>query len=384
MQDELINKNNTIKIYPWNSTENPVKVNCIRYNQDSSLLIVATSKGYKIFSSSTFKELGENTDVINNFGDIHVAELYFSSKLVFLLPSKFNKDYTNNEIIIFDDYFQKQIGSLKTKKEKIQSFSVSKNLISIITMKEIIVVELKSLQIIEIIEDIAFNDKILSFNPFDYLAYTKSADRKTLYIETFKSENGKITSRKIQKIDSTFDFIQILHFSPDGNQIAVLSIFGNKLHIYKTQTGQLKNCIFLGPKIQTLDRIFFSEKKPNYLLFIRNDKIFNIYKLGKAKDKEQLQKCICNIDNDNDLVNRLNELDLKNAGLSKPRSMSKSKSVKEPHVYSDYSGRLLFADFERNKHKDLIFIDQEGKLIKYQFNKKKNGKIEPISMVQWI
>ena len=223
--------NDSLKIIPWNSTENPVKVNCIRYNQDLSLLIVATSKGYKIFSSSNFKELGENTDIINNFGDIHVAELYYSSKLVFLLPSKFNKNYTNNEIIIFDDYFQKQIASLKTKKEKIQSFSVSKNLISIITMKEIIVLELKSLKTIEVIEDIAFNDKILSFNPMDYLAYTKSADRKTLYIETFKNDNGKITSRKIQKIDTTFDFIQILHFSPDGGQIAVVSIFGNKLHI---------------------------------------------------------------------------------------------------------------------------------------------------------
>lgn len=376
--------NDSLKIIPWNSTENPVKVNCIRYNQDLSLLIVATSKGYKIFSSSNFKELGENTDIINNFGDIHVAELYYSSKLVFLLPSKFNKDYTNNEIIIFDDYFQKQIASLKTKKEKIQSFSVSKNLISIITMKEIIVLELKSLKTIEVIEDIAFNDKILSFNPMDYLAYTKSADRKTLYIETFKNDNGKITSRKIQKIDTTFDFIQILHFSPDGGQIAVVSIFGNKLHIYKTQTGQLKNCIFLGPKIQSLDRIFFSEKKPNYLLFIKNDKMFNIYKLGKAKDKEQFQKCICNIDNDDDLVNRLTELDLKNAGLSKPKSMPTSKSVKEPHVFSDYNGRLLFADFDRNKHRDLIFINHEGKLIKYQFNKKKNGKMEPISMVQWI
>ena len=376
--------NDSLKIIPWNSTENPVKVNCIRYNQDLSLLIVATSKGYKIFSSSNFKELGENTDIINNFGDIHVAELYYSSKLVFLLPSKFNKNYTNNEIIIFDDYFQKQIASLKTKKEKIQSFSVSKNLISIITMKEIIVLELKSLKTIEVIEDIAFNDKILSFNPMDYLAYTKSADRKTLYIETFKNDNGKITSRKIQKIDTTFDFIQILHFSPDGGQIAVVSIFGNKLHIYKTQTGQLKNCIFLGPKIQSLDRIFFSEKKPNYLLFIKNDKMFNIYKLGKAKDKEQFQKCICNIDNDDDLVNRLTELDLKNAGLSKPKSMPTSKSVKEPHAFSEYNGRLLFADFDRNKHRDLIFINHEGKLIKYQFNKKKNGKMEPISMVQWI
>ena len=46
--------------------------------------------------------------------------------------------------------------------------------------------------------------------------------------------------------------------------------------------------------------------------------------------------------------------------------------------------RLLFGDFDRNSHKDLIFINKEGKIIKYHFNKKKNGKISPILSVQWI
>lgn len=372
------------KLARWNRYKNPVTVNSIRYNQDLSLLILGTSNGYKIFSTETFKPLGEESEANSKLGDIHVADSYYSSYLVFLLPSMFNKEYKNNEIIIFDDYFQKKIGSIKFKNEEIKNFFITKDFISIVTIRSILVFELYSLKSVELIENIAYNDKIISCNPLNYLAYSKNDDRKTIYIEYFKSEKNKITSRKRQKIDSNFDFIQIIQFSPSGDQIVVVSIFGNKVHIYDTNTGKLKNCFFLGPKIQTIDKIFFSEKKPNYLLFIRNDKIFNIYKIGKAKEKDQIHKCICNIDNDQDLLIRLSEMDKKNAGLAKPRTNSRNKNLTEPHAYSDIETRLLFGDFDRNNHKDLTFINKEGQLIKFHFNKKRNGKIAPILSIQWI
>ena len=112
--------------------------------------------------------------------------------------------------------------------------------------------------------------------------------------------------------------------------------------------------------------------------------MFNIYKLGKAKEKDQIPKCICNIDNDKDLLIRLSEIDKKNAGLSKPRTYSKNKNIREPHTFSDYDEKLLFADFDRNTHKVLIFINIKGKLFKYHFNKKRNGKIFPILSIQWF
>ena len=116
------------------------------------------------------------------------------------------------------------------------------------------------------------------------------------------------------------------------------------------------------PKLLKRDIKIISNKKENII-----PSVFNINKPARKKSAQNT-----------------NESYPKNAGLSKPKSMPTSKSVKEPHAFSDYNGRLLFADFDRNKHRDLIFINHEGKLIKYQFNKKKNGKMEPISMVQWI
>ena len=375
------------KLVPWNSNENPLKVNSIRYNQDYSLLVIATSKGYKIFSSLTYKSLEEKNEEINNFDDIHVADTYYSSSIVLLLPSKFNKNYQNNEIIFFDDYFKKKIASFKLKNEYIMNFYTCKNLIIIITINKLIIIELISLKVIDIIEDIAYNDKILSFNSSNNsIAYTKAIDRKTLYINIYKDEKNFITSRKSIKINTNFDFIQIFQFSPSGKYIVVSSIFGNKIHIYNTADGNLKNCFFLGPKIQTFERIFFSEKKPNYLLFIKNDKNLNVYKLGKYKDKEINYKCICNLDNDQDLVNRISQFEEQNQGNSNKinRSLSKNKNIKEPHVFTDFDERLLFGDFDRNKHKDIVLINKKGKLFKYQINKKKGGKIAPIISVQWI
>ena len=375
------------KLVPWNSNENPLKVNSIRYNQDYSLLVIATSKGYKIFSSLTYKSLEEKNEEMNNFDDIHVADTYYSSSIVLLLPSKFNKNYQNNEIIFFDDYFKKKIASFKLKNEYIMNFYTCKNLIIIITINKLIIIELISLKVIDIIEDIAYNDKILSFNSSNNsIAYTKAIDRKTLYINIYKDEKNFITSRKSIKINTNFDFIQIFQFSPSGKYIVVSSIFGNKIHIDNTADGNLKNCFFLGPKIQTFERIFFSEKKPNYLLFIKNDKNLNVYKLGKYKDKEINYKCICNLDNDQDLVNRISQFEEQNQGNSNKinRSLSKNKNIKEPHVFTDFDERLLFGDFDRNKHKDIVLINKKGKLFKYHFNKKQGGKIAPIISVQWI
>lgn len=378
------NSNELSKIFHWGSKEEQMKINSIRYNQDYRLIIVSTSKGYRIFSTSNFKLLSEENDDILNFGDIHIADLYYSSQLVFLLPSKFNKDYKNNEIIIYDDYFQNKKGNFKLKNESINNFFISKDIMFIITLKNIIIVELCSLKIIDIIEDIAYNDKIISINSFNYLAYSKQSDRKTIYINYFKSDNHRIISKYQKKIITNFDFIQIMNFSPLGDKIAAISIYGNKIHIYDSISGKLKYCIFLGPKIQSIEKLYFSEKKPNYLLFVRNDKYFSIYKLGKAKEKEQVPKCICNMDNDKDLLIRLNEIDKKNAGQSKPKTYSKNKNIREPHTFSDYDERLLFSDFDRNTHKDLVFINKNGKLFKYHFNKKKNGKMSPFISVQWF
>ena len=378
--DNIENLKEISVIKPWNFSENPIKVNSIKYNNDYSLLTLGTSKGYRIFSTSNLTLCNKETEINNNFGDIMIAMVYYNSSLVFLLPSKNNETYSNNELIMFDDYFQIKLASFKDKNEEIKNFFLSKNVIFIITLNKIIVIELFTFKIIEIIEKINFINKLISFNCFDYLCYTFFQNKKTVYIEKYENENYKIVSKINKVIKPSFNFIQIIQISPSGDFIGIVSIFGNKIHIYYTQSGKLKECIYIGPTIQTIEKMFFSEIKPNYLFLLKNFDKFYIYKIGKIEAENT--KCICDKYDDNKIIN--GEINQGEQSKNNIRKFPNNKDIKELHAYSLYEGRLLFADFDRNKHKDLIFINHEGKYTRYHLNKKKSGKISPIVSVQWM
>ena len=365
------------EIKPWNSSGDPLKVNSIRYNQDFSLLTLGTSKGYRIFLTSNFSLCNIETEITNNFGDIMIAMVYYKSSLVFLLPSKYKEKYSNKELIIYDDFYQCKLASFKDKNEEIKNFFLSKNVLSVVTLNKIIIIELYSFKTIEIIEKINFINKLISFNFNDYICYTYLQDKKTVYIKKYESENYKIVSQMNKIINSSFNFIQMIQISPSGDLIGLVTIFGNKIHIYYTHTAKLKECIYVGPTILTLEKMFFSEKKPNYLLLLNNANKFYIYKLNKGENA----KCICDKYDDNNIINGGES---KSNVLGFIRKCSKNKDIKEVHAYSESDGRLLFLDFDRNKHKDLILIGYDGQLNKYHFNKKKTGKMSQNVRVQWI
>lgn len=381
------NSNNLSKLEPWNSKESPVEINSIRYNQDYTILTLGTSKGYKIFLTEDMKVCQEETDVVKNLGDISIAMNYFKSSLVFFLPSKENKNFTNKEIIVFDDFYQTQIASFKEKNESILNFFLSKNVLYVVTLKNIAIVELFTFKVIDIIENINYSYKLLSFNFFDFIAYTKNDNKKIIYINNYLSENYKILSKSKYLINSPYDFIQTFQLSPSGDLLGLVSIYGNKIHIYNTLTGKLKECIFLGSSIQTMEKMTFSRKE-NYIFFQRNDSRFYVYKLGKIQVENP--KCACDKHDDSKLMSS-NEEESKRKGsggfMGFLRNSFKGKDYRDPHIFGEYDGKLLFDDFDlnENKNKHLIMINHKGLLTEYHFNKKKSpGNVSPVVSVQWV
>lgn len=369
------------KIRPWNSTENPIKINTIRYNQDFSLLTLGTSKGYRVFLTSTLKLAHEETEANYNFGDIFAAMTYYKSSLVFLLPTRYNNNYSNKELIIFDDFYQTKLASFKDKNEGFTDFFLSKNILFLVSLSKIIVVELFSFKVIEIIEKINNNSKLISFNFQDFIAYTYLENKKDVYIQNYKNLNYKIVSKMNKVINSSFDFIQIIEISPLGDYVGIVSIFGNKIHIYNTQTGKLKECIFLGPTVLTLERMAFSEKKPNYIFLVKNDNKMYIYKIGKVENP----KCVCSKYNDKNMISGDESQKGNNDGFfGFIRKSFKNKDIKDIHAFSEYKVKLIFADFNRNKHKEFIIINHTGIFNKFHFNKKRTGKLSPDMTIQWV
>jgi hypothetical protein len=376
-----MNINEIKNIRPWNDKDDPIKVNTIRYNQDFSLLSLGTSKGYRVFLTSNLKLTHEITEANTNLGDILIAMTYYKSNLVFLLPKKNNEKYSNKELIVFDDFYQNILASFKDKNEGFINFGLSKNTLFIVALSKIIVIELFSFKVIEIIEKINSNNKLISFNYVDYLAYINLENKKEVCVNFYENLNYKLISKSHKKISIPFDYVQIINISPKGNYIGVVSIFGNKIHIYNTQTGKLKECIFTGPTVQTLEKMVFSEKKPNYILLVKNDFKLYVYKIGKTENS----KCICDKYSDKNMIGGESVQEEKNGGfLGFIRKSFKNKDIKEVHSFTEYDGKLIFADFDRNKHKDLFIINHSGLFNNFHFNKKKSGKISSKLSLQWI
>ena len=367
------------KLTPWNSREYPVLVNSIRYNQDYSLLTLGTSKGYKIFLTSNLRKVHDDSEEINNLGDISVAMVYFKSSLVFFLPSRYNETFTNNELIIFDDFYQKKIATFKDKSEELINFFLSKNVVLMITLSRIIVVEIFTFKIIDIIDNVNSMNKLMSYNFLDHLAYVKLRDKKKVFVKFYQNDKHKIVSLIKKKFAINFEFMQILSLSSCGNYLCIVSIFGNKMHIYNTKDETLKFCIYLGATIQVLEKIFFSVKKSNYIFILKNENKFNIYKLPINEQKES--ECICDKYDDSNISTE----NKKEGGLfGFFRKFSKDKDIWESHANGELKGEIEFIDFDRDKNKDIIYINKNGELFKYHFDKKPSGNILPNLKFQWM
>jgi len=201
------------KITPWNTGDFPVKVNNIRFNQDNSLMTLATSRGYKIFSSKTLRKVQEESELVRDLGDLNIVMTYYESSIVFFTGRKNNKNVTQKELIIFDDLGQKQIGKFESKKENIINFYVSKNAIFIALENNLLILELFSLRVINVIENVEINNKLVSFNVNDNIAYLLQNQKKKIYINKYNFKNNILSGKGSKCINCSFEWVQSLKLS---------------------------------------------------------------------------------------------------------------------------------------------------------------------------
>ena len=291
---EEINENNNIdlnNIVPWNSKEFPVTINNIRYNQDNSLFTLATSRGYKIFSTKNLRQVHEETEAVRELGDLSIVMTYYSSSLVFFTCTENNENFTTKELIVFDDFSQKKISSFKSNKEKISNFYIAKWAMFITLETELVIIELLSFKIVNIIRNIYTQQKLCSFNAYGFVAFTKKNEKFKVYIKVLNMENNKIISLRNRCITPNFEFIQCLQLSPSGQFIALSSFFGNKIHVYYVENLILKECLYLGNEIHDFVKMSFPAIGEGFLIFQINNHHFKIYKLSNIIEGQNNCKC---------------------------------------------------------------------------------------------
>ena len=371
------------QIEPWNSIDYPVTVNSIRYNQDYSLFTLGTSKGYRIFQTNNLKSASIETETIRNLGDLNIVMTYYRSQLVFFLGNKNNQMFSRNELVAYDDLHQKKIASFKMKQVPINNFYISKNVIFIMALNQIFVLEIFSFKVIDIIENVYMNNKLLTYNFNDYISYIRFTNKKKILTNMYFDKKHIIYNIQQKSLIYPFSFVQLIQISPKGTMLALVSLYGNKIHLYNISNSKLRECIYLGNSKNKIEKLCFSKKKENYILIMLNTQKFYIYKTHKKSDYSI--KCICSKYDDKDLDTSNSNFEEEEGGFfGFFRKYTKNLDIKDIHAFSKYVSRPLFIDFEFIRNRELTIINKEGKVEKFKFNKDKEGKITPFISLEWI
>ena len=397
-----------INLKPWNSKEFPVKINNIRYNQDNTLFTLATSRGYKIFSTKNLKQVHEETEKVRELGDLESVQTYFSSSLVFILPTKSNEIYTKKELILFDDYSQKIIFKFQSKGESINFFYVGKYAVCIALQNQMIILELMTLKIVYIIPNIFSDEKLCSFNTYGFIAYTQKNEKYNVYLKILNIENNKIISLRNQILKPNFEYLQALQLSPSGQFIALCSLFGNKIHVYYVENLILKECLYLGDEINNLQKISFATRGEYFLLIQLNKKRMKLFELSNIiegqfkckcynyKNEEMIKGVIKKKENENGLFNYIKNM----IYLGFNNQPVEERKIDSGFVCVESKADILFTDFVENEYiyhkndldvKEIVIINGKGYYYKYLFNNERNklddgnnNNFELIDSVQWV
>ena len=371
------------KISPWNTGEFPVKVNNIRFNQDNTLLTLATSRGYKIFSAKTLRKVQEETELVRDLGDLKIVMTYYETSIVFFTGKKNNKKITQKELIIFNDFTQKQIGKFESKEENIINFYVSKNAIFIALENNLVILELISLKIINIIEKVEINNKLVSFNINNNIAYILQNQPKKIFINKYSFKNNILSGIQKKNINCSFDWIQFIKLSQSGNFISIVSILGNKLHIYKTSNCSLIKCILIGLRIYNIENVSFisNKQKENYFFVNLNNNTIKIYRLKNIEKNY----CVCDKYLDDDILTNKIKDDNSNNFFSNYLFPMKNTDIAESHLNINSNNNIIFSEFFVNLFiKSFVVIDNKGFYYIYFFDKEKTSTPIYYAECKWI
>ena len=407
-EDSHENSKDLINIKPWNSKEFPVTINHIRYNQDNTLFTLATSRGYKIFSTNNLKQVHEETEKVRELGDLESVQTYYSSSLVFILPTKNNENYTKRELILFDDYFQKIIFKFQSKKENINFFYVGKYAICIALQTQMVIIELITLKIVYIITNIFSDEKLCSFNTYGFIAYTQKDEKYNVYLKILNIQSNKIVSIRNQILKPNFEYLQTMKLSPSGQFIALCSLFGNKIHIYYVENLILKECLYLGDEIYNIQKISFAARGEYFLLIQLNKKRMKLFELSNIiegqfkckcynyKNEEMIKEVIKKKENENGWFNYFKNM----IYLSYNNQPVEERKIDSGFVCVQSNEDIIFTDFVESEFiynkkdldiKEIVIINGKGHYYKYLFNNERkklddniNNNFELIDSVQWV
>jgi hypothetical protein len=128
-------------------------INGMFFNQNNTLVSLATNKGYKIFESFNLKQVSEDDEINELIGDLKISIPFYESNIIHFVGSNNNQSFPSTQMITWDDNKKKKLGIIILK-DKIYSIKVQKEAIYIQIFNKILIFDLKNLNYLFSITDV--------------------------------------------------------------------------------------------------------------------------------------------------------------------------------------------------------------------------------------
>ena len=237
---------------PPSSQREKIHIHWIETNNDNTIIITATNKGYRVYDTASYNLVSKVNDVQEFvIGDIEQASVLANSSVVLFRGAKNNLSFPPNQLVIWDDYLKRKIGLIMLK-ENVVIFKVLKHLLFVTTVNKVLIFNLNSMKFITKIDIVKATRHTIGFSYLNetkefIVAYIKKGKEKFVQLYRMKSQREKTKFYKRNHVIKTH-FLEIKKFDFCINKqlIVISSKNGNTLHFYDLITLTLKQCIFLG------------------------------------------------------------------------------------------------------------------------------------------
>ncbi len=258
---------------------------------------MSTNRGYKVFDIRNYMEITENNPYKNYLGNLNIAIPFYRSKLMFLTFAENNPKFNTNELVLWNDERNSIICKISFKKEfKIMDIYLTWNIAFIKLQQKILVFELISFSLINVIEDI-FNCSLVTasflYNPA-VIGYVSNLNPSYIKIEKYISNKNVFNnlievSKNQMNLITGFKEIDFIKNSDFGDYICVIGEGANRIHLYSLFDYELKFCLWRGSKIsKTIDVCF--DLKCKFMSVITYSKTLHIFKLYENQKKDPTYK----------------------------------------------------------------------------------------------
>ena len=371
------NPNNGENADNWKKIPN-LKIISMNYNQNNTLLVLATNYGYRILDVlNDFQLISTVDENQRELGPLKKAKILYKSSLIGFIGEKENERFKENTFYFYSDEYKKILSKI-TFSQNIKDFYISSSILFICFVTNIYVFELHSMRYIHNIQHCIYNEKLISIveDPLEenedeeYLSNNKVITIG--YVTSYQNEikiqryiiNKNIPNFVIKDtVKSDFNECPEMIKLIKELKIIVVSKNGNRLHIYDYVNNSLLYCLYLGNDSYNINDINLGIKN-KFLMFY-----YKLYQIDIIKMEKELKKvkCTCSNGNNKFIYKRLKTFDYNNS-KSKINNVYSSGTIINKGKYYEY-----LCQFDPKKKDIINVVNNGGFLTVYQFDRKQEG-----------